>query len=56
MTGSTQQRAPVMADGEVVLAALAFQVAQMEQGFGLIRIGVEGLPPGRLGLPGIAKG
>ena len=54
MAGSADERTPVMRDGKVVLTALALQVAQMEQGFGLVRIGGESLPPGRLGLSAIA--
>ncbi len=54
MAGSTVERLPVMRDGAVVLTALALEVAQMEQSFGLIRIGGEDVAPGGLGLPGIA--
>jgi hypothetical protein len=41
MAGSADKGAPVMRDRKIVLAALALQIAQMEQGFGLVRIGGE---------------
>ncbi len=56
MAGNAQQRLPVMRDGEVVMAALALEVAQMEQGLGIARIGGERFSPGGFGGGVVAQG
>src|SRR5689334_4411019 len=56
MAGSGAERLPVVLDGKLVLAALARQVAQVEQGLGLVRIEGEHVAPGGLGGGVIALG